>query len=67
MIFTSYVVDPTQWTIIKKARKESTKFLKVGGLYVRFDLANKEQEIIRMYLHRHIFVVVVVVNETRAV
>ena len=30
----------------KKDRKESTKFLKVGGLYVRFDLANKEQEII---------------------
>ena len=34
---------------IKKARKESTKLLKVGGLYVRFDLANKEQETIRMY------------------
>ena len=44
-----FVVYPTPWTIIKKARKESTKFLKVGGLYARFDLANKEQEIIRMY------------------
>ena len=44
-----FVVDPTPWTIIKKARKESTKLLKVGGLYVRFDLANKEQETIRMY------------------
>ena len=32
-------------------RKESTKFLKVGVLYVRFDLANKEQEIIRMYFN----------------
>jgi len=44
-----FVVDPTPGTIIKKARKESTKFLKVGGLYVRFDSANKEQEVIRMY------------------
>ena len=41
-----FVVGPTPWTIKKKGRKESTKFLKVGGLYVRFDLANKEQEII---------------------
>ena len=39
-------MGPTPWTIIKKVRKESTKFLKVGGLYARFDLANKEQEII---------------------
>ena len=39
-------MGPTPWTIIKKVRKESTKFLKVGGVYVRFDLANKEQEIV---------------------
>ena len=46
-----FVLDPTTWTIIKNARKESTKFLKVGVLYVRFDLANEEQEIIRMYFN----------------
>lgn len=30
----------------QKESSPSTKFLKVSGLYVRFDLANKEQEII---------------------
>ena len=37
-----FVVDTTTWTIIKKARKQSTKFLKVGVLYARFDLAKKK-------------------------